>query len=169
MGTGGSFPGGKGTWAWSWPLTSNQCRGQENVDLYIHSPIRLHGVVKHRDNFTFTVSPLYVALVIYHVLLQLASSDVIKSATLWTDYTLHITRLPRIALNLSWKRGISWLPERLLFQKCQLFFFFFFFLNNGSTALVGLGRFFSFLIYSQSVGLLGRVISSSQGLYLNTG
>jgi hypothetical protein len=25
--------------------TSNQCRGQENVDLYIHSPIRLHGVV----------------------------------------------------------------------------------------------------------------------------
>jgi hypothetical protein len=27
---------------------------------------------------------------------------------------------------------------------------------------------FSFLIYSQSVGLLGRVISSSQGLYLNT-
>jgi hypothetical protein len=28
---------------------------------------------------------------------------------------------------------------------------------------------FSFLIYSQSVGLLGRVISSSQSLYLNTG
>jgi hypothetical protein len=28
---------------------------------------------------------------------------------------------------------------------------------------------FSFLIYSQSVGLLGRVNSSSQGLYLNTG
>jgi hypothetical protein len=28
---------------------------------------------------------------------------------------------------------------------------------------------FSFLIYSQSVGLLERVISSSQGLYLNTG
>jgi hypothetical protein len=27
------------------PTTSNYCRGQENVDLYIHSPIRLHGVV----------------------------------------------------------------------------------------------------------------------------
>jgi hypothetical protein len=40
---------------------------------------------------------------------------------------------------------------------------------NGSTTLVGPGRFFSLLIYSQSVGLLGRVISSSQGLYLNTG
>jgi hypothetical protein len=26
-------------------LTSNECRGQENVGLYIHSPIRLHGVV----------------------------------------------------------------------------------------------------------------------------
>jgi hypothetical protein len=26
-------------------LTSNSCRGQENMDLYIHSPIRFHGVV----------------------------------------------------------------------------------------------------------------------------
>lgn len=30
-----------------------------------------------------------MALVIYHVLLQIASSDGIKSATLWTDYTAH--------------------------------------------------------------------------------
>jgi hypothetical protein len=45
-----------------------------------------------------------------------------------------------------------------------MFFFF-----NGSTTLVGLGRFyFSFLIYTRAVGLLERVISSSQGLYLNT-
>jgi hypothetical protein len=39
------FPRGKAAEAWSWPLTSNKCRGQENVDLYIHSPIRLHGVM----------------------------------------------------------------------------------------------------------------------------
>jgi hypothetical protein len=39
------FPGGKAAGAWSWPLTSNYCRGQENVDLYIHYPICLHGVV----------------------------------------------------------------------------------------------------------------------------
>jgi hypothetical protein len=45
MGTGGSFPGGKAAGAWSWPLTSSYFRGQENVDLYIHSPIRRHGVV----------------------------------------------------------------------------------------------------------------------------
>jgi hypothetical protein len=38
-------PGGKAAGAWSWPLTSNYCRGQENVDLYILSPIRLHGIV----------------------------------------------------------------------------------------------------------------------------
>jgi hypothetical protein len=31
--------------AWRWPFTSNYCRGQENMDLYIHSPTRLHGVV----------------------------------------------------------------------------------------------------------------------------
>jgi hypothetical protein len=29
----------------SWPLTSNMCRSQENVDLDIHSPIRNHGTV----------------------------------------------------------------------------------------------------------------------------
>jgi hypothetical protein len=38
----------------------------------------------------------------------------------------------------------------------------------GSTALVDFGRFFGFLIYTQSVGLLGRVISQSQGRYLHT-
>jgi hypothetical protein len=41
----GSLPGGKAARASSSPLTSNLCRGQEYVDLYIHSPIRLHGVV----------------------------------------------------------------------------------------------------------------------------
>jgi hypothetical protein len=28
----GSFPGGKAAGSWSWPLTSNYCRGQEYVD-----------------------------------------------------------------------------------------------------------------------------------------
>jgi hypothetical protein len=39
------FPEGKAAGAWSWPLTSSQCRSQENVDLYIHSSIRPHGIV----------------------------------------------------------------------------------------------------------------------------
>jgi hypothetical protein len=34
--------------------------------------------------------------------------------------------------------------------------------------LLDLGRFFSFLIYTQSVGLLGRGINPSQGRYLHT-
>jgi hypothetical protein len=42
--TGSSFPGGKCSGEWSWPLTSKY-RDQEYLDLYIHSPIRLHGVV----------------------------------------------------------------------------------------------------------------------------
>jgi hypothetical protein len=50
------------------------------------------------------------------------------------------------------------------------FFFFFFFFFNGSTApcwaLASFSVSWSFL---QTVGLLGRVISSSQDLYLNTG
>jgi hypothetical protein len=37
--------GDKAEGAWGWPLTSNYCRGQENVDIYIHSPIRLHVIV----------------------------------------------------------------------------------------------------------------------------
>jgi hypothetical protein len=39
----------------------------------------------------------------------------------------------------------------------------------GSTALAGLGHFFSSLTYTQSVGLLRWVISPSQGRYLHTG
>jgi hypothetical protein len=38
----------------------------------------------------------------------------------------------------------------------------------GFTALVDLGRFFSFLIYTQSLGLFGRGFSPSQGRYLHT-
>jgi hypothetical protein len=38
----------------------------------------------------------------------------------------------------------------------------------GSTAPVDLGRFFSFLTYTQSVGLLGQGISLSHGVYLHT-
>jgi hypothetical protein len=47
LGTWGSFPGGKVAGAWIWPLT-NSCRGQENVGLYIHSPIYLYGVVLNK-------------------------------------------------------------------------------------------------------------------------
>jgi hypothetical protein len=38
----------------------------------------------------------------------------------------------------------------------------------GSTALVDLGQFLSFLIHTQSVGLLGLGISLTQGRYLHT-
>jgi hypothetical protein len=38
MGTGGSFPGCKVARMGNWPLTSNYCWGQENLDLYSHTP-----------------------------------------------------------------------------------------------------------------------------------
>jgi hypothetical protein len=38
MGHRDSFPGGKAAGAWSWPLTSMWCRGQECVELHIRSP-----------------------------------------------------------------------------------------------------------------------------------
>jgi hypothetical protein len=50
-----SYPMGKAAEAWSCPLTSNKCRGEENMDPYNHSPIHPHGVIiKHRGNFTVT-------------------------------------------------------------------------------------------------------------------
>jgi hypothetical protein len=59
MGTGGSFPGvnRQGREADHTPTTSVEVK--KNVDLYIHSLTHLHGIilklVKHRDNFTFTL------------------------------------------------------------------------------------------------------------------
>jgi hypothetical protein len=47
------------------------------------------------------------------------------------------------------------------------FFFFFFFFFFGCTALMGLDRFFSSLIYTQSGGLHGRDISPWQGRYVH--
>jgi hypothetical protein len=43
------------------------------------------------------------------------------------------------------------------------------FFFTGSTSSLGPGLIFSSMIILQTVGLLGQVISSSQGLYLNTG
>jgi len=43
---GASSLGDKACGAWSWPLTFIQCRGYERVELYIHPPIRFHGVVQ---------------------------------------------------------------------------------------------------------------------------
>jgi len=37
VGTRGSIPGGKAAGAWNWPLTSIYFRGQECVELYLHS------------------------------------------------------------------------------------------------------------------------------------
>jgi hypothetical protein len=37
----GSFPGDKATRTWSYPLTSNYCRGFECLQLCLYSPIRL--------------------------------------------------------------------------------------------------------------------------------
>jgi len=41
-----SFPGGKAAWAWSWTLTSSQCRGKRMGWSYTSTPpVSLHGVV----------------------------------------------------------------------------------------------------------------------------
>jgi hypothetical protein len=54
MGTSGSFPGGKTAGACNWPLTPIYCRGQECVELYLHTlnmPSWRGAQLKHGDNF----------------------------------------------------------------------------------------------------------------------
>jgi len=76
VGTRGSFPGGKAAGAWSWPLTSVCCRGQECVALYLHCPICLHGeVLKYRGNFTFYFYTLGPAARIIRGFPQLKASN----------------------------------------------------------------------------------------------
>jgi hypothetical protein len=57
----GYFPGSKAAGMWSWPLNSNQCRGEENVALHIHSPIRLHGVMLNQLSTGTTLSFTFIS------------------------------------------------------------------------------------------------------------
>jgi hypothetical protein len=57
MGNGSSFPGGKATGTWNWPLTSILCQDEEWVGYTSTPPIRLHGVVLRFKN-TGTTLPL---------------------------------------------------------------------------------------------------------------
>jgi hypothetical protein len=45
MGTKGSFPGRKAAGAWSCHSLPASAKVKEWVELYLHSPIRLHGIV----------------------------------------------------------------------------------------------------------------------------
>jgi hypothetical protein len=58
MATRVSFLGGKVAGAWIWPLTSIYCRGQECVELYLHSPITLSWRCAQLKESTGTTSPL---------------------------------------------------------------------------------------------------------------
>jgi hypothetical protein len=61
MFTGASFPRGISAGAWCWPHSSNLCRGQENLDLYIYSPIRLHSVVLNYLSTRTTLPQFYLS------------------------------------------------------------------------------------------------------------
>jgi hypothetical protein len=52
----GLLPGSKAARSWSWPLTGIYFRGQECVELYLHStnkPSWCGAELMHRDNFTY--------------------------------------------------------------------------------------------------------------------
>jgi hypothetical protein len=85
----GLFPRGKAAAAWSWPLTSNYCRGKKKRGSYIHSPIHLHGVVL---NWLSTGTTLTLP---YGVRSQATSNDV--PHPLWNNTFLPLS-LIRIQL-----------------------------------------------------------------------
>jgi hypothetical protein len=79
-------------------------------------------------------------------------------------YTRRVCLKLQSITNRSLRLGtLSAMTSPIIHSFLVIYFFY------GSTALVGLDRFFSSLIYTQLVGLLGRVTSPSQGRYLHTG
>jgi hypothetical protein len=72
MGSGGSFLGDEASGAWSWPLTSVWCRGQEYVELHLYTPntSSWRGTqLKHRDNFTLSLMQqwLHIAMDVRYI------------------------------------------------------------------------------------------------------
>jgi hypothetical protein len=66
----GLFPGVKAAETWNWPLASIQCRGQECVVLYFHSPHTPSwraARLKPRDNFTFYFYLKKIVAFCYHL------------------------------------------------------------------------------------------------------
>jgi hypothetical protein len=83
IGTRGSFSGGKAAEAWSWPLTSIWCRGQECAELYLNSsntPSLRGAQLQHRDNFILPYIYLSCLLLWRQISCQkLLSSDTVIS------------------------------------------------------------------------------------------
>jgi hypothetical protein len=50
----GSYPQGQAAATWNWPLSSICWWSREYIELYLSSPIRLHGVL-HVENSTFSI------------------------------------------------------------------------------------------------------------------
>jgi hypothetical protein len=51
QGTGGSFPGRREAAAWRWPYTPFRTEIKKCIDVYLHSPMRCHGM--HGNSFAF--------------------------------------------------------------------------------------------------------------------
>jgi hypothetical protein len=72
---------------------------------------------------------------------------------------------------LPWGTDISWSTKGNILRTVNLYYYVHSFIHQWLySPFVGPGLFFSFVIFfTQRVGLLGRIISTSQGLYLYTG
>jgi hypothetical protein len=55
MDTGGSFPGGKAKGGVKLTTDLHLVPRSKMAELYLHSLIRLHGIIKRRGTFTFTL------------------------------------------------------------------------------------------------------------------
>jgi hypothetical protein len=98
MGTRGSFPGGKAAGAWSLPLTSIWCRGEECVELYLTPPIRLHGMVLSAKG------QLYLYLI--------RCTEYRQVATMWLFWLCRVTVWRTILVRVEW----IWTPLKYGFR-----------------------------------------------------
>jgi hypothetical protein len=81
--------GGSGDGVWSWPFTPTSCHCKECVELYLHSHIGLHGVLKNRD---------FALLDVLHTL-------AVKN-TLWACPCLSVCLSAIVAVHCS--RSVNW-------------------------------------------------------------
>jgi hypothetical protein len=105
MGTRVSFHEGKAAGAWSWPFTPSSAEVEEWLELYLHSQIRLHGVVLSYKNGTRTPLPYltlpYLTLPYLDLPLFISSICVVWLWSPSNDFTAIIP----IYLTVYWGRG----------------------------------------------------------------
>jgi hypothetical protein len=122
VGSGGFLLGAKAARTWSWAITFNWCRAQENTGLYINSPMsswRNACLVKHRNNFTFIRGVVYKKSKLCGLSPPLVGKVSAKFLQI-EDATWSARRIPTALFSDFWARAATNFSKQLLNYNCML-------------------------------------------------